>query len=251
MSLLERLPDGRATRSTRASTEGVAAVASAEAAAHWPTDSCMTAARQGLQAAELMTPRAVRARARRVSRDACSRTRRIAHVAVRPEHDLGLRGPADDPVPGPGDAAHRTHLRARGIAGGARRLQPADPGRQQLEGDAADRVPGRGASARSRSRKLTRHRGPLLGAECRRTSASWRSPTRTSSARTTRRPPRCTSCASSCPRPMRDALKGGAAVTIGIDHPHYRHAMRSLPRRQCASLRRAISPECALARADC
>ena len=33
-----------------------------------------------------------------------------------------------------------------GIARGARRLQPADPGRQQLEGDAADRVSGRRTS---------------------------------------------------------------------------------------------------------
>ncbi len=105
------------------------------------------------------------------ARALCARTRGFphpraraqapAHGRGRAEHDLGVRGPPHDPVPGAGDAAHRAHLRARGHPGGARRLQPADPGRRQLEGDDDDRVPRRGR-ARSRARAAARHRGPLL-----------------------------------------------------------------------------------------
>ncbi len=48
------------------------------------------------------------------------------------------------------------------------------------------------------------------------------SPTRTSSARPRRRPLRCISCASSSTAAMREALRRGAAVTVGVDHPQYR-----------------------------
>ena len=71
----------------------------------------------------------------------------------RPEHDLVLRGPDHHPLSGARDAARRAHLRARRHSGRAGCLQPADPRRQQLEGDAAARIsrPGRapGSSLRS------------------------------------------------------------------------------------------------------
>ena len=56
------------------------------------------------------------------------------------------------------------------------------------------------------------HRGPRLGAGRGLRARSTRSPTRTSSARTTRRPRRCISCASSSRRAMVAALKYGVAL---------------------------------------
>jgi hypothetical protein len=49
------------------------------------------------------------------------RTRVIAHkrnrqLNVGPEHHVAVRGPAHRAVPGAGNAPHRTHLRSRGIA---------------------------------------------------------------------------------------------------------------------------------------
>ena len=73
------------------------------------------------------------------------RARVMAHkknrqIAVGPQHHVAVRGPAHRAVPGAGDVAHRAHFRSRGHRRGARRLQPADPRRTQLEGDLADRV---------------------------------------------------------------------------------------------------------------
>ncbi len=65
------------------------------------------------------------------------------------------------------------------------------------------------------------HRGPRLGAGRRAARASTRSPTRISSARTRPRPHRCISCASSSTPDMIAALKHGAALAIGADHPAY------------------------------
>ena len=62
-----------------------------------------------------------------------------------------------------------------------------------------------------RARDAQGHRAADLGRGRRRRRASTRSPTRTSIARTRRRPPPCTSCASSCRRATVAALKRGAA----------------------------------------
>ena len=79
-------------------------------------------------------------------------------------------------------------------------------------------------------------RGSSAGCAASRTAAGCRSPattrcsplpTRTWSARPTRRPRRCTSCASSSPRRWSGALRGGAALSAGIDHPAYHCASRA------------------------
>ena len=98
-----------------------------------------------------LLPRGVRAAPRRF------RSRVLAHKrnrppASRPAPHPVLRGPPDDAVPGPGDAAGGAHLRGGGHPRGAGGLQPVHPGRQQLEGDAADRVPGRGGAGTRSSR---------------------------------------------------------------------------------------------------
>ena len=71
---------------------------------------------------------------------------------------------------------------------------------------------------------------------------SSRSPTRTSSARPTRRRRPCTSCASSSTPAMVAALKRGAALGIGVDHPgRTRRSLDARPR-DARGARRAISP---------
>ena len=132
---------------------------------------------QQTRAARSDVPGAVRARAAGISRAGAGAQGRAA-ARRRTQRHLVLRGPPHRAVPGAGDAARRAHLRARGHRGRARRLQPADPRRQQLESDAADRV--RAARrARARARAAEGDRGSLLGAGRRRTSACSRSPTRT------------------------------------------------------------------------
>ena len=69
-------------------------------------------------------------------------------------------------------------------------------------------------------------------------SASGRSLTRTWSARPKKRPPRSIFFASSSSRGRAQAIVGGAAVTIGTDHPHYGTQAIS-PRRQSHASRRA------------
>ena len=75
-----------------------------------------------------------------------------------------------------------------GIQRRARRLQPARARRHQLEGDHADRVSRMPRSASACSARLKGIERPRLGPGRRAASASTRSPTRTSSARTRRRP---------------------------------------------------------------
>ena len=70
-----------------------------------------------------------------------------------------------------------------------------------------------GAADRRRGPDVRRGRGPRR--------ASTPSPTRTSTARTTRRPRRCTSCASSSPQATREAVRAGAGVRLGCDHTNY------------------------------
>ena len=67
-------------------------------------------------------------------------------------------------------------------------------------------------AAPRRARDAERHRGPLLGRGSAVMSAYMRSPTRISSARTTRRPRRCISCASSSRPRWCAAAKAGRAV---------------------------------------
>ncbi len=137
--------------------------------------------------------------------------------------DVALRGPHHHPVPDPGDAARRADLRVgrhRGRAGG---LQPADPGRHELESDAPHRVSGREGAPRA---ARTPRRASRTAAGCRwpGTTRCSRSRTRTSSARTTRRPRRCTSCASSSRREMIASLKSGATISRSVSTtPQYRH----------------------------
>ena len=80
------------------------------------------------------------------------------------------------------------------------------------------------------------HRGPRLGAGRGLRRRSTRSPTRTWSARTTRRPRRCTSCASSSAPEMVAALKYGVALGIGVDHPNYAAAIPALGAESRAAL---------------
>jgi hypothetical protein len=80
-------------------------------------------------------------------------------------------------------------------------------------------------------------RGPRLGAH--RWPALTRcspSPTRTSSARTRKRPRRCISCASSSAAGMVAAGKEGAAISVGVDHPAYTANTGALPEAVRASL---------------
>src|SRR5262249_18108377 len=85
------------------------------------------------------------------------------HGATRRAPDPAVRGRAHDPLPDPGDAADRAHLRGRRCPGRARRLQPPGPRRLELEGDDADRVPGcRRASPHAR--RTDGHRPPDVGA---------------------------------------------------------------------------------------
>ena len=114
--------------------------------------------------------------------------------------DAALRGRAHDALPDPGDAAHRADLRggraSRTSSTPTTRSFPtarnfkatmlieyADVDERQRDARAPDAASRTGSGCRSRARR-----------------ASTRSPTRTSSARTTRRPPRCISCASSSTR---------------------------------------------------
>ena len=76
---------------------------------------------------------------------------------------------------------------------------PLVPDGSQLQGDDADRVRGR-RGAQARAGAAEGHRGPRLTCRSTATRGSTRSPTRTWSARTTRRPRRCISCASNSRR---------------------------------------------------
>ena len=64
-------------------------------------------------------------------------------------------------------------------------------------------------------------------------------------ARTTRRPRPCISCASSSTPAMIAALKRGAALGIGIDHPAYAAAIPAVARRDARGARRPTSPSAA------
>ena len=115
-----------------------------------------------------------------------------------------------------------------GIDGELEAYNPAHPGRPQLQGDDDDRVPGR-RRAQGRARAAEGGRGPRLGAGRGLPEGVTPSPTRTSSARTTRRPRRCTSCASSSTDEMAKALQYGVGLAIGIDHPAYQAALDPVP----------------------
>ena len=94
---------------------------------------------------------------------ASARAQGNAHVALRAERDLVFEDRLTMQYQVQEMLRIERIFEADGIAGRARRLQPADPGRQQLEGHAADRVPGRD-ERRVALAQLQGRRGPLLGA---------------------------------------------------------------------------------------
>ena len=197
-SLQQRLPDGRPPDRQHPGGER-APDASVGAAAHARTGSEgeRKPRMSKLAVADLM-PLEQYARERPGIRTRGARAQGAAATRRGPQLQLALRRSPHGAVPGTGDAAHRAHLRARRHRRGTRRLQPADPRRQQLEGDAAAGVrTGRAPGARSPASRASR---TAAGCRSPAASASSRSRTRICRARTPRRPPRCTSCALNCSR---------------------------------------------------
>ena len=218
--------------------EQIARVADCEAGAH-PSDSVAAPRLRNLRSlgwrhgqADARRPavaRGVPQAARRVARRG-ARAQAQSPGRDRAERDVVLRGPPDDAVSGPGDAARRADLRGRGDRRGARGLQPVDSRRHELEGDDDARV------SRRRPSGARRWRGSAASSTActsrsTGTDASSRMPTRTCRAARTTRPPPCTSCASSSTPAMRAALKGGAALALGVDHAQYRHEVDGAGRR--------------------
>ena len=197
-SLLERLSDGGAPdrKRTHAGRGRRRAARSPNIRCPWcarRTGSDASDAEAGRNGSDVA--RTLFARAARVSR-ARHRAQAQSPGERGSEHHVAVRRPAHGAVPGAGDAAHRAHLRSRGHRRRARCLQPADPGRPQLEGHVAHRVPGRRRSAGCSSKNCAASK-IAAGCRWRASSACSRSPTRTWSARTRSRPRPCTSCASS------------------------------------------------------
>ena len=127
---------------------------------------------------------------------------------------------------------------AAGHRGRARRLQPADPGRQQLEGDAADRVPGRRASG---AVALAQLKGveDRCWVQVAGSSACFaiadedlerENDEKTSSVHFLR---------FELTPAMVQAAKRARRSSLGIDHDHYRHAVQPLPEPARAIARRA------------
>ena len=110
--------------------------------------------------------------------------------------------------------------RNRGRTG---RLQPADPGRPQLEGDLLIEFP----DALERARQLARLKGIEDAAGCRSRARAgiWPSPTRTSSGRTKRRPRAVHFLRFELDPAMIANLRAGAGLAVGIDHPQYQHVV--------------------------
>ena len=101
-----------ATRSKAASEAASDARASAQAAAACLRD-CRTRVRWTSSAVEDLMSLEHYARERSAFRARVLEHKRDRQLAVGPNVTWSLRGPADHPVPGPGDAARRAHLRAR------------------------------------------------------------------------------------------------------------------------------------------
>ena len=164
------------------------------------------------------------------------RARVLAHKkartrAPRRAPDAAVRGRAHRSLPDPGDAAHREDVRGSRHPGRARRLQPAGPRRRELEGDDADRVRGRrraqagaGASSRaSRTASGSRSRATPRVYAIADEDLERENDEKTSSVHFLR---------FELAPEMIAALKGGAALAMGVDHPRTRTRCARCPRRR-------------------
>ena len=94
---------------------------------------------------QAVDPGAVRRRTGRVPQAGHRPQAAPPPAAERARHPV-FRGLPDHEVPSAGDAAGGAHLRGGRNSGGIGRLQPAHPGRRQLEGHPDGGVPGRGGA---------------------------------------------------------------------------------------------------------
>ena len=188
----------------------------------------------------------------RMSRRHARRKEIMAHRKLRSvrlgEHiNAAVRERNHDPLPDPGDAAHREDLRRRRHPAGDRGLCAADARRQQLEGDDADRVPRR-QRAQARAGAPDRRRGPPVR-RGRRASPRLRDRRRRHGPRERREDLGRAFRALRVDPAMCAAVKAGASVKLGCDHTNYPahttiapETLASLARRRPRAGRHAAPP---------